>query len=106
MGKKTAFLFPGQGAQYVGMGKDFYDQFALARETFQEADEILSFKLSQLIFEGPAADLTLTKNSQAAIYVVSIAIWRCFQQYFPDIDPVVCAGLSLGEYSALTAAGK
>ncbi len=106
MNKRFAFLFPGQGAQYVGMGKDFYDQFAAARQTFEEADELLGYPFSQLIFNGPAEELTLTKNSQLAIYIVSISIWRTFQEQFPHIQPVVCAGLSLGEYTALTAAHK
>lgn len=106
MTKRFAFLFPGQGAQYVGMGKDFYDQFPVARQTFEEADEILQTPFSKLIFEGPSEELTLTKNSQLAIYIVSIAVWRTFAHECPDIKPAVCAGLSLGEYTALTAAGK
>lgn len=106
MNKKYAFLFPGQGAQYPGMGKDFYDQFALARQTFEEADDFLKTPFSKLVFEGPAEELTLTKNSQIAIYVASIAVLRVVQEQFPDLQPAVCAGLSLGEYTALTAAGK
>lgn len=102
MEKKLAFLFPGQGSQYVSMGKDFFNTFAIARETFEEADEQLGRSLSRLIFEGPVADLTLTKNSQVAIYVLSIAIWRVIQEQFGNLKPIVCAGLSLGEYSALT----
>jgi [acyl-carrier-protein] S-malonyltransferase len=106
MTKKTVFLFPGQGAQYVGMGKDFYDQFPIAKRTFEEADEILSAHFSRLIFQGPENEITLTKNSQLAIYIVSIAIWRTVTEQFPELRPDVCAGLSLGEYTALTAAGK
>ncbi|WP_420420965.1 ACP S-malonyltransferase [Simkania sp.] len=106
MEKKLAFLFPGQGSQYVGMGKEFFDRFTVARETFEEADEQLGRSLSRLIFEGPATDLTLTKNSQIAIYVVSVAIWRVLQEQFGGIKPAVCAGLSLGEYSALTGAER
>ncbi len=106
MSKKYAFLFPGQGAQYPGMGKDFYDQFSIARQTFEEADDFLHCSFSQLIFEGPSHELMLTKNSQIAIYLVSIAILRVTQQQFPDLKPSLCAGLSLGEYTALTAAGK
>ena len=104
--KKIAFLFPGQGAQYVGMGKDFYEQFASAREVFEEADEILKRPFSKLIFEGPQEELTQTKNSQLAIYIVSLAIHRVLKEKFPALVPNVCAGLSLGEYSALVASGK
>lgn len=106
MAKKFAFIFPGQGAQYPGMGKDFYDQFPVARQTFEEADDFLKRPFSKLIFEGPADELTLTKNSQIAIYVASIAILRVVQEQHPELKPSVCAGLSLGEYTALTAAGK
>jgi [acyl-carrier-protein] S-malonyltransferase len=106
MSKRIAFLFPGQGAQYPGMGKDFYDQFSIARRTFDEADQFLNRAFSKLIFEGSSAELTLTKNSQLAIYISSIAILRVVQEQFPELKPVVCAGLSLGEYTALTAAGK
>lgn len=103
--KQIAFLFPGQGAQYVGMGRDFFDHFSCAKEVFLEADDILGRNLSKLIFDGPKDELTLTKNSQIAIYVVSVAIWKVLKQQLPGIHPRVCAGLSLGEYSALTAAG-
>lgn len=106
MNKKFAFLFPGQGAQYPGMGKDFYDQFFIAQEVFEEADHILNSNFSRLIFEGPSDELTLTKNSQIAIYITSIALLRVVRHQFPDLSPVICAGLSLGEYTALTAAGK
>lgn len=102
----TAFIFPGQGAQYVGMGKDFYEAFPIARETFQEGDQRLGFKLSDLIFNGPADELTLTKNSQIAIYVMSVALWRVLKEQMPEIKPAVIAGLSLGEYTALTASGR
>ncbi len=103
---KNALLFPGQGAQYVGMGKDFFDAFPVARQTFEEADDLLGLPFSRLIFTGAAEELTATKNSQLAIYIVSMAIWRTVQQQLPDIRPAVCAGLSLGEYTALTASGK
>jgi [acyl-carrier-protein] S-malonyltransferase len=106
MNKKFAFLFPGQGAQYPGMGKDFYAQFPIARQTFEEADSFLGRSFSKLIFEGPSDELTLTKNSQIAIYIVSIAIFRVVSEQFPDLKPIVCAGLSLGEYTALVAACK
>lgn len=106
MNKKIAFIFPGQGAQYPGMGKDFYDGFPAARKTFEEADHLLSMPFSELIFNGSAADLKLTKNSQLSIFIVSIAILRSFQEKFPDLIPQVTAGLSLGEYTALVAANK
>lgn len=106
MNKKYAFLFPGQGAQYPGMGKDFYEQFSVAKQTFDEADEFLNCSFSKLIFEGPSDELTLTKNSQVAIYISSIAVLRVVQEQFPEVKPAFCAGLSLGEYTALTAAGK
>jgi [acyl-carrier-protein] S-malonyltransferase len=106
MNKKFAFLFPGQGAQYPGMGKDFFDQFSVARHTFEEADHFLNRPFSKLVFEGPSEELILTRNSQIAIYITSIALLRAVQQQFPDLKPTVCAGLSLGEYTALTAAGK
>jgi [acyl-carrier-protein] S-malonyltransferase len=104
--QKIAFLFPGQGAQYPGMGKDFYESFPIARECFQEADELLSTHFSRLIFEGPEGELTLTKNSQMAIYITSCAILRTLEEQFPHIVPTVCAGLSLGEYTALFASGR
>ncbi len=104
--KKVVFLFPGQGAQYPGMGKDFYDAFTIAKETFQEADDLLQESLSKIIFEGPEELLTKTKNSQLAIFVVSVAITRVLQQQLPSLVPVACSGLSLGEYSALWATGR
>ncbi len=103
---KIAMIFPGQGAQYVGMGKDFFDSFALARETFQEADDLLGEKLSKIIFEGPEDVLTETRYSQLAIFVVSAALLRVVLKELPDLRPAVCAGLSLGEYTALYASGR
>jgi len=100
---KRAFVFPGQGAQYVGMGKDF---FPLAKEVFQEADDVLSQGLSRLIFEGLENELTKTKNSQTAIFVVSMAMLHVLQKQLPDVVPSVVAGLSLGEYTALCASGR
>lgn len=104
--RNIAFLFPGQGSQYPGMGKDFYEAFPIARETYEEADDLLSFQLSQVIFDGPESLLTETKYSQAAIFVNSVAILRALQQQLPDLQSAVCAGLSLGEYTALFASGR
>jgi len=106
MTKKIAFIFPGQGAQYVGMGKEFYDAYPAAREVFEEASDILSTDFAKLIFEGPADELMLTKNSQPAIFVVSVAILRVVLSQMPELKPTVCAGLSLGEYTALYASGR
>lgn len=103
---KNAFLFPGQGAQYSGMGKDFFERFPICKETFQEADEILGRFLSKIIFEGSEAELTETQNSQTGIFVMGMAILRLIEKEFPNIAPKFTAGLSLGEYTALTAAGK
>jgi len=83
------------------MGRDFYEQFEAARALFDEADAILGRPFSKLIFDGPAEELTQTKNSQLAIFITSVAILRVL-----DLKPAVCSGLSLGEYSALVAAGK
>lgn len=104
--KKMAFLFPGQGAQYPGMAKDFFDTFPAAKHTFEEADDLLGRSLSTIVFNGPEALLTETKNSQLGIYVASIAILRSALAIFPELSPNVCAGLSLGEYTALTASKK
>lgn len=106
MNEQVAFLFPGQGAQYPGMAKDFSTQFTVARETFEEADDLLGHTFSRLILEGSAEELTLTKNSQLAIFIASIAIWRVLKKEIPHLKPSVCAGLSLGEYTALVAAEK
>src|SRR5579859_1373924 len=103
-----AFLFPGQGSQKVGMGKDLADAFGVAREVFQEVDDALSQKLSRLMWEGPGADLTLTENAQAAIMAASIAIVRVLEKDMGlDVakHAYLVAGHSLGEYSALCAAG-
>lgn len=106
MNKKIAYLFPGQGAQYPGMGKDFYDHFSVSRAVFEEADDLLSEKFSRLIFEGDMKELTLTKNSQLAIFITSVAILRCLETQFSQLKPQLAAGLSLGEYTALVAASK
>jgi [acyl-carrier-protein] S-malonyltransferase len=94
----TAFLFPGQGSQAVGMGKDLAERFPIARRTFDEADEALGKKLSQLCFEGPEDQLRLTENTQPAILTVSVAAWRVLDE--KGIKPAFVAGHSLGEYSA------
>lgn len=104
--QKIAFLFPGQGAQYPGMGKDFAERYSIAKETFQEADDLLHRKISTLAWEGPLSLLTETRNSQTALFVTSMALLRVLQKLFPQLKPSVCAGLSLGEYTALVAAEK
>jgi [acyl-carrier-protein] S-malonyltransferase len=101
----TAFVFPGQGSQAVGMGKELAAAYQPARQVFEQADAILGFSLSQLMWEGPDADLNDTVNTQPALYVHSIAAWKTFLSLFPDFQPALMAGHSLGELSALTAAG-
>lgn len=103
---KIAFLFPGQGAQIVGMGKDFNDTYQSARLVFEEADDLLKRNLSKILWEGPEAALTETQNSQVGIFVTSMALLAVARELFPQINPSFCAGLSLGEYSALSASGK
>ena len=104
--KRFAFLFPGQGAQIPGMGQDFYDAFSIAKQTFEEADERLGESFSRFIFEAPLCELTMTNRAQLAIFIVSTAILRTVKEQFPALEPHVCAGLSLGEYTAIMAAGK
>lgn len=104
MAGNIVFVFPGQGSQAVGMGKDFCDQFAAARQIFAEADEALGFSLSQLCFSGPEADLKLTENTQPAILTASIAALRVLESE-TSLRPAWVAGHSLGEYSALVGVG-
>ncbi len=101
---KTAYIFPGQGSQSVGMGKDLFDNYGAAREVFEAADEALGFKLSEMCFAGGEADLQLTANTQPAILTVSIAAYHAAIAEGFD-EPDLVAGHSLGEYSALVAAG-
>jgi [acyl-carrier-protein] S-malonyltransferase len=98
-----AFLFPGQGSQAVGMGKELADHHPVARQTFEEADEALGYKLSQLCFEGPEEKLRLTEVTQPAILTASVAAWRVLDD--KGLKPAFVAGHSLGEYSAHVAAG-
>jgi [acyl-carrier-protein] S-malonyltransferase len=100
---RLAFLFPGQGSQAVGMGRDLYEKFSIARQTFEEADEALGFSISKLCFEGPEEQLKLTEFTQPAIFTVSIAAQRVLTE--KGITPGYVAGHSLGEYSANVAAG-
>ena len=100
---KLAFLFPGQGSQAVGMGRDLSEKFPIAKQTFEEADEALGLSLSKLCFEGPEEQLKLTEFTQPAIFTVSIAAQRVLAQ--KSVTPAFVAGHSLGEYSADVAAG-
>jgi len=101
---KVAYIFPGQGSQAVGMGKDLFDNYTAAREVFQAADDALSFSLSEMCFAGTDADLQLTANTQPAILTASIAAYRAMESE-GFLKPAFVAGHSLGEYSALVAAG-
>jgi [acyl-carrier-protein] S-malonyltransferase len=99
-----SFVFPGQGAQYAGMGRDLAENFPVARETFDEANDALGFDVARLCFEGPEEDLKLTANTQPAILTVSVAALRALQAE-TGLEPSCTAGHSLGEYSALVCAG-
>ena len=102
-----SLIFPGQGSQLVGMGKEFYDKFDLVKNLFKEADESLNFSLSKLILEGPKEELNLTTNTQPAIYLISYSIFNVVKNEFNiDLNKAkYFAGHSLGEYSALSCAG-
>ncbi len=104
MMKKTAFIFPGQGSQAVGMGKDLFDHFKVAKAVFEEADDTLRFSITRLCFEGPEEKLKLTENTQPAVLTASIASLRVLQEE-KGTQPELTAGHSLGEYSALVASG-
>jgi [acyl-carrier-protein] S-malonyltransferase len=101
---KTAWVFPGQGSQYVGMGQDLVEAYPAARAVFDEADAVLRFRLSKLCFDGPENELTDTINAQPALLTHSVAVWRVLQSLGGNISPAFVAGHSLGEYSALVAA--
>lgn len=101
--EKIAYLFPGQGSQYIGMGKDLYNNLTECKEVFDQANESIKFNLSDLIFEGPKEELDRTEYTQPAIVTTSIAAYKALSKY--NIKPHVTAGLSLGEYSSLTISG-
>ena len=100
---KTAFVFPGQGSQKVGMLKDLYEAYAIVRERFAQADEALGYSISQLCFEGPDTELVKTANTQPAILTASVACYEILKE--KGFTPDIVGGHSLGEYSALVAAG-
>ena len=101
----SAILFPGQGSQVLGMGADFARAYGVARDAFAQADAILGYGLSEICWHGPADQLDQTVNTQPALYVTSVAIWRVMRELLPEARPAWVAGHSLGEFSALTAAG-
>ena len=102
--KKIGVVFPGQGSQYVGMGKKLYDRFDEVKELFAAADKALGFSISQLVFNGPEEELRQTFNTQPALVLVSYAVWRMFQKE-TKLVPYLVSGHSLGEYTALLASG-
>ena len=102
---KAAFVFSGQGAQVVGMGKDLCEKYQVCKEIFDKADKAVGWSVSDVSFNGPAATLTETRACQPAIMTMSVACLEAFKSLYPDVEPVAVAGLSLGEFSALYAAG-
>lgn len=105
MSQKIALLFAGQGAQTVGMGRDLVENFPVAADLFRQADEMLGFSLSDVVFSGPAEDLTRTAVAQPALYVHGLAAFAALKQRVPGLDFAATAGLSLGEFTAHAAAG-
>jgi [acyl-carrier-protein] S-malonyltransferase len=103
--RRIAFLFPGQGAQVVGMGLDFYKAYPESREVFDLGEKILGRSILETIFHGPQDVLTQTRNSQPAIFLTSMAVLAALKKEIPHLNPTFVAGLSLGEYSALCSAG-
>ena len=103
--QNTAFIFPGQGSQVVGMGRELAAQYPIAKQTFEEADSVLGFSLSRLMMEGAADELNDTVNTQPALFVHSLASYRAFSHLYPNLKPALLAGHSLGELSALAASG-
>ena len=102
--KTTAFIFPGQGSQTVGMGRELVFKYPFARQTFEEAEDILGLAISSIMWDGPKDNLDDTINTQPALYIHSVAAQRVFSHLYPDFFPAFVAGHSLGEITALTAA--
>ena len=100
---KSFFVFSGQGAQTVGMGRDLYESSAAAKDIFDQADAALGWSISAICFDGPAEKLTESKYCQPAIYTMSCAALAAFKEKYPDVEAIACGGLSLGEYAALFA---
>jgi len=105
MKQKIGFLFPGQGSQFVGMGSSLWNHFSSAKNIFKIANDVLSYDLQKICFEGPEDALTRTLHAQPAIYTTSMAALSVFREKFPHLQPHIVAGHSLGEFSALAAAG-
>ncbi len=105
MTRPIGFLFPGQGAQFVGMGKDLYEQSPAAKAIYDKADQILGYSISQICFNGPEDQLTRTLYAQTGILVTSLAALAAVREKIPELQPAFAAGLSLGEFTALTASG-